>query len=73
MPAPRSFSLVLGLVMIALGAFIAIRALWLGASVTRQPLLDVGFALFFLLRGALYLRAARRAPIPPGGPTAGPR
>jgi uncharacterized membrane protein len=77
MPAPRSFSLALGLVMIALGAFIAIRALWLGASVTRQPLLDVGFALFFLLRGALYLRAARRVAVPPvgpgGGPAAGPR
>ena len=68
MPAPRTFSLVLGVVMIGLGAFIAVRALWLGASVTRQPLLDVGFALFFLLRGALYLRAARRAAAPPPGP-----
>ncbi|GLC24524.1 hypothetical protein [Roseisolibacter agri] len=68
MPVPRTFSLVLGLVMIALGAFVAIRALWVGASLTRQPLLDVGFALFFLVRGALYLRAARR----PAGPT-GPR
>ena len=68
MPAPRTFSLVLGLVMVALGAFVAIRALWVGASVTRQPLLDVGFALFFLVRGALYLRAARRS----AGPT-GPR
>lgn len=73
MPAPRSFSLALGVIMIALGAFIAIRALWVGASVTRQPLLDVGFALFFLLRGALYLRAARRASVPPGGPPAGSR
>ncbi len=68
MPVPRTFSLVLGLVMIALGAFVAIRALWVGASVTRQPLLDVGFALFFLLRGALYLRAARRPAVPPAGP-----
>ena len=68
MPVPRTFSLVLGLVMIALGAFVAGRALLVGASVTRQPLLDVGFALFFLVRGALYLRAARRA----AGPT-GPR
>jgi len=73
MPAPRSFSLVLGVVMVALGAFVAIRALWVGASVTRQPLLDVGFALFFLARGALYLRAARRpagpaAAVPPAGP-----
>lgn len=66
MPAPRTFSLVLGLVMIGLGAFVALRALLVGASVTRQPLLDVGFALFFLVRGALYLRAARR-------PGAGPR
>ena len=68
MPAPRTFSLVLGVVMIGLGAFIAARALWIGASVTRQPLLDVGFALFFLLRGALYLRAARRPAVPPPGP-----
>jgi len=68
MPAPRTFSLVLGLVMIALGAFVAGRALLVGASVTRQPLLDVGFALFFLVRGALYLRAARRPAVPPPGP-----
>lgn len=56
----RTFSLVLGVVMVALGVFIAVRALWIGASLTRQPLLDVGFAIFFLLRGALYLRAARQ-------------
>jgi hypothetical protein len=61
MPAPRTFSLVLGVVMIGLGAFVAGRALYVGAAVTRSPLLDVGFALFFLLRGALYLRAARAA------------
>ena len=73
MPAPRTFSLVLGVVMMALGAFVAIRALWVGASITRQPLLDVGFALFFLLRGALYLRAARRPVGPVAGPAAGPR
>jgi hypothetical protein len=50
--ASRSFSLFVGIVMVALGAYIAVSALWRGASVTRQPLLDLGFALFFLLRGS---------------------
>jgi hypothetical protein len=73
MPAPRTFSLVIGVVMLALGAFVAGRALLGAPSLTRQPLLDVGFALFFLLRGAMYLRAARRPAGPPAGGAMGPR
>ncbi len=64
MPLPRRnrVVLVIGLVMMALGAFVALRPLWAG----RQPLtaarwLDVAFAAFFLLRGWLNVRVALRS------------
>ena len=73
--SPRhTFSLVLGVVMVGLGAFVALRPLWVGRRpLTGQPFLDVAFALFFVLRGLLYLRSLRR-PAPGlrggAGPTA---
>lgn len=67
----RLFSLVLGLVMIAFGSYVALHPLWApGRPVTSSRWLDVAFALFFLLRGALYLRALRR-PAPAPGATPG--
>lgn len=59
---PRhTLSLVLGLVMVGLGSFVALRPLWAGARpLTGQRFLDIAFALFFLLRGMLYLRSLRR-------------
>ena len=69
---PRhTLSLVLGLIMIGLGSFIALRPLWVGRRpLTGQPFLDVAFALFFVLRGLLYLRSLRR-PDPRDRGTAG--
>jgi hypothetical protein len=68
----RTLSLVLGLLMIGLGAFVALRPLFVGRHpLTGQPFLDVAFALFFVLRGAMYLRALRRPDPRLGGP-AGP-
>lgn len=57
-------SLVIGLVMIGLGGWIALRPLWVRTPVTGQRFLDMAFAFFFLVRGGLYLRSLRR---PPGG------
>jgi uncharacterized protein YjeT (DUF2065 family) len=60
--SPRhTLSLVLGIVMVGLGAFVALRPLWVGRNpLTGQPFLDVAFALFFVLRGLMYLRSLRR-------------
>ena len=53
----------IGLVMMALGAFVALRPLWAGARpLTAARWLDVAFAFFFLLRGWLNVRSALRAP-----------
>lgn len=61
-PALRTVTLVIGLLMIALGLFLAVRPLVApGRPVTASRWLDMAFALFFLLRGALNVRAARRA------------
>ena len=57
----QSLSLALGLIMVGLGSFVALRPLWVGRRpLTGQPFLDIAFALFFLLRGMLYLRSLRR-------------
>lgn len=56
-----SFGLLIGIVMVALGAFIALHPLWShGRPFTASMWLDLVFALFFLLRGTMYLRAALR-------------
>ena len=61
-PALRTVTLVIGLLMIALGLFLAVRPLVApGRPVTASRWLDMAFALFFLLRGALNVRSARRA------------
>ena len=63
----RSFSrhtlpLVIGAVMILLGAFIALRPLWAGPRpLSNSRWLDVAFAAFFLLRGTMSVRGAMKA------------
>jgi len=53
--------LVLGVVMLGLGGYIAMRPLWThGAAVTGARWLDVAFALVFMLRGAFNVRTALR-------------
>jgi hypothetical protein len=69
-PSPlRSVTLVLGLLMIALGLFLALRPLLApGRPVTTSPWLDMAFALFFLVRGAMNVRGGRRSRGPPAPP-----
>ena len=52
--------LVLGVVLFALGAFVAVRPLWIKTPLTGTRWLDMAFALVFMLRGAMNVRAARR-------------
>ena len=55
-------ALVTGVVMIGLGAFIALRPLWAGpAPLAGSRWLDVAFAFFFLARGGMNVRMALRA------------
>ena len=58
----RWLSLVIGVVMVGLGSYIALHPLWSRAPVTGNRWMDVAFAVFFLLRGGLYLRGLRRRP-----------
>jgi hypothetical protein len=54
-------TLALGVVMILLGAFVALRPLWAGPRpLSASRWLDAAFALFFLLRGWMNVRLARR-------------
>lgn len=54
--------LALGIILIGLGAFVALRPLWPPhTTVTPSRLLDIAFAAVFLLRGALNVRSALRA------------
>jgi hypothetical protein len=55
---------VLGLLMAALGLFVAFRLLTGQRPLTTSPFLDGVFAAFFILRGALNVHAARRASRP---------
>ena len=53
--------LAIGLAMMALGAFIALRPLWAGPQpLSSSRWIDVAFALFFLLRGLMNVQGARR-------------
>lgn len=53
--------LVLGWVMIALGAFVAVHPLWShGKPVTTSLWLDMAFAAVFLLRGVMNIRGVRK-------------
>ena len=57
--------LILGWVMIALGAYVAVHPLWShGKPVTTSIWLDMAFAAVFLLRGLINLRSLRRTPKP---------
>ena len=68
----RPIFLVIGSVMLALGAFVALRPLWSGpAPLTGSRWLDVAFAAFFLIRGVMTIRTALRPPRPFGAPPAG--
>lgn len=53
--------LVLGWIMILLGAYVAVHPLWShGKPVTTSLWLDIGFAAVFLLRGVMNVRGVRR-------------
>lgn len=55
--------LVLGWIMIVLGAYVAVHPLWShGKPVTTSLWLDMAFAAVFLLRGVMNLRGVRRRP-----------
>ena len=58
MRARFAVMLALGLVMLALGAFVASRPLWTHAPLTGTRWLDMAFAVVFLLRGWLNVRTA---------------
>lgn len=52
--------LVLGVIMFAIGLFVALRPLWShNAILLGSRGLDLTFALVFMLRGAINVRAAR--------------
>jgi hypothetical protein len=53
--------LVLGWIMILLGAYVAVHPLWShGKPVTTSLWLDMAFAAVFLLRGLMNVRSVRR-------------
>lgn len=60
MGARKPLLLVLGVILFALGAFVAVRPLWIKAPLTGSRWLDMAFALVFMLRGAMNIRSARR-------------
>lgn len=66
--------LALGAILILVGVFVAVRPLIAdGAPVTGSRLLDMAFAAFFLLRGVMNIRAARRKPpVVPGATPSSP-
>lgn len=66
---PRStFVLVLGVLMIALGLYVAVRPLVTpGPPLTGSRWLDIAFGAVFLLRGVMNVRSARRV-VRPGPP-----
>ena len=56
-----TLKLVLGVVMILLGAYVALHPLWShGRPVTTSIWFDMAFAALFLLRGVMNVRSARR-------------
>jgi uncharacterized membrane protein HdeD (DUF308 family) len=55
-------TLVLGVIMFAIGLFVAIRPLWThNAVLLGARWLDLAFAVVFMLRGVINVRTARRA------------
>jgi len=58
----RTLSLVLGVIMIGLGAFLAVRPMLPShRALTGSRWFDAAFALFFLLRGWMNVRSALRS------------
>jgi hypothetical protein len=52
---------VLGIVMILLGSYVALHPLWAnGRPITTSIWFDMAFAALFLLRGVMNVRGARR-------------
>jgi hypothetical protein len=52
--------LVLGVIMLAIGLYVAARPLWSRTSVLNGPRwLDMAFAAVFMLRGIINIRIAR--------------
>jgi len=61
-PVRYRIVLVIGLAMMALGAYIALRPLWAGpAPMSSSRWIDMAFAAFFLIRGLMNVQGARRA------------
>jgi len=57
----NAMRLVLGWIMIALGAYVALHPLWShGRPVTPSIWLDMAFAAVFLLRGFMNVRGRQR-------------
>jgi hypothetical protein len=57
----NTLRIVLGIVMVLLGAYLALHPLWSrGRPVTQSIWFDMAFAALFLLRGAMNLRGRRR-------------
>ncbi|MEO6444899.1 MAG: hypothetical protein ABIZ91_08140 [Gemmatimonadaceae bacterium] len=65
--ASARIGIAIGAVMVGLGAYIAARTLFMdGAPVTGQRWLDLAFAFFFIVRGAMqYARWRRGNAAPP--------
>ena len=60
------FLLALGAILILIGLYLALRPLLgAGAPVTSSRFLDMAFAVFFLIRGAMNVRVARRQQVSP--------
>ena len=49
-------TLVLGIVMVGIGLFVAVRPLWTPVPFTGARWLDMAFGLVFMLRGAVNVR-----------------
>lgn len=68
------FVIVLGVIQLAVGAFVALRPLT-GAALTNSRLLDIAFAAYFLIRGSMNVRnamVARRLAMTGASPTRPP-
>ena len=61
LPARSIVTLVLGIVMFAIGLYVAVHPLWTHNSVlTGARWLDVAFAVVFMLRGVINVRTVHR-------------
>jgi len=58
--APWVLTAVLGVVLLGLGLFVALRPLWTHGVLTGARWLDMAFAFVFMLRGAINVRTAVR-------------